>query len=83
MFPVVKKIVTGWPFYWIGIPILAYAVEPILFFYALKNETMTIINFVRNLISIVAISLIGLLLFRPALILNERLDTCPMRHFIG
>ena len=71
MFPIVNKIVTGWPFYWILIPILGYAIEPILFFYALKNENMTIMNFVRNLISIVAVSLIGLLLFKDVITITK------------
>lgn len=61
--PFVKKIVGGWPFAYIVFPMLAYAMDPLIFFFAIKSEGMAMMNLVWNLISNVIITFTGLFVF--------------------
>lgn len=62
--PFVKQIVGGWPFAYIVFPMLMYALDPIIFFFALKSEGMALMNFVWNLISNVLITITGVVFFK-------------------
>lgn len=66
MMTLVKNIVSGWPIYWMIVPMLTYVLDPILFFFALKGEGMALMNLVWNLMSNVVVTLIGLFLFKEA-----------------
>jgi multidrug transporter EmrE-like cation transporter len=67
MMPFVKHIVNGWPFSWIVIPMLAYSMNPIIFYFAMKAESMAIMNMVWNLTSNVVVTLVGLFLFKEVI----------------
>jgi multidrug transporter EmrE-like cation transporter len=67
MMPFVKQIVTGWPFFWIAVPMIAYSMNPIIFYFAMKAEGMAIMNMVWNLTSNVVVTLVGLFLFKEVL----------------
>ena len=62
--PFVKQIVGGWPFAYILFPMLAYALDPLIFFFAIKSEGMALMNFVWNLISNVLITFTGVVFFK-------------------
>jgi drug/metabolite transporter (DMT)-like permease len=64
MMPLVKEIAGGWPFYWMILPMLVYSLDPIIFYFALKSESMAIMNLVWNLTSNVVVTLIGILLLK-------------------
>lgn len=65
MMPFVKNIVGGgWPFHLMVFPIFMYALDPLLFFFALKTEGMAIMNLVWNLISNIVVTYAGLVLFK-------------------
>jgi len=64
MMPFVKEISGGWPFYWMIVPMLLYAMDPIIFFFALKGEGMALMNLVWNLMSNVIVTLLGLLFLK-------------------
>jgi uncharacterized membrane protein len=63
MMPFVKKIVGGWPFWTIVFPMLAYALDPLIFYFALKGEGMAIMNLVWNLTSNIVVTLLGVAAF--------------------
>jgi len=63
MMPFVKAIVSGWPFWTIVFPILAYAFDPLIFYFALKGEGMAIMNLVWNLTSNIVVTLLGVAAF--------------------
>lgn len=64
MMPFVKGIAGGWPFQWIAIPMFAYALDPLIFFFALKGEGMALMNLVWNLMSNIIVTFVGLVLFK-------------------
>ncbi len=64
MMPFVKKIAGGWPFVYMIFPMLAYAIDPIIFYFAIKAEGMAMMNLVWNLVSNVVVTLIGVFLFK-------------------
>jgi multidrug transporter EmrE-like cation transporter len=64
MMPFVKQIVGGWPFAYILFPMLAYALDPLIFFFAMKGEGMALMNLVWNLISNVIITFTGIVMFK-------------------
>jgi uncharacterized membrane protein len=64
MMPFVKKIVGGWPFAYIVFPMLTYALDPLIFFFALKGEGMALMNLVWNLISNVIVTFMGIVMFK-------------------
>jgi len=75
MMPFVKQIAHGgWSTWMLIFPMLAYALNPIIFYFALQHECMTTMNLVWDLTSDVLVTLIGITVF------NERLST---RKYIG
>lgn len=74
MMPFVKQIVGGWPIWTIVFPIIAYALDPVIFYFALQKEGMAIMNLVWNLISNVVVTLLGLVAFK---------ETINTQKFIG
>jgi hypothetical protein len=67
MMPFVKEIADGWPFQWIAIPMLAYSLDPLIFFFALKGEGMALMNLVWNLMSNIIVTFVGLVLFKEGI----------------
>lgn len=63
--PILKGVrFNGWERWMLSIPIGLYALNPIIFFKALANESLTIMNLVWDLMSDVLITLIGLFYFK-------------------
>lgn len=51
-------------FGWILVPMIIYSLQPVLFYFSLKYETLTVMNLLWDVTSDVMITLIGLLIFR-------------------
>ena len=52
---------------WIVLPMLVYMAQPILFYFSLQYETLTVMNLLWDVISDVIITLIGLLVFQETI----------------
>lgn len=51
-------------FSWIILPIIIYSLQPILFYYSLRYETLTVMNLLWDVTSDVIITFIGLYVFQ-------------------
>ena len=49
---------------WIILPMIVYALQPVLFYLSLQYETLTVMNLLWDVISDVVITMIGLLYFK-------------------
>ncbi len=49
------------------IPMIIYAIHPVLFYFSLKYETLTVMNLLTDLISDVIVTMIGLLVFKETI----------------
>jgi len=67
MMPMVKAITYGWPIQLLIFPILVYAMDPILFYFALKSEGMVLMNLTWNMISNMIVTLTGVFVFRETI----------------
>ncbi len=65
--PMVKWVHNGANAWWMLVPILIYAANPLIFLNAMKTETLTVMNLVWDLTSVLLITLIGLFVFRETL----------------
>lgn len=65
--PIIKGVSTGWNSTWIVIPVVLYAVSPFIFLKALEKETLTIMNLVWDMTSVVLVTVIGLFVFAEKL----------------
>jgi multidrug transporter EmrE-like cation transporter len=50
-------------YFWFIIPVFIYALQPLIFFKALQYESLTIMNILFDLSSVVFISIVGLFVF--------------------
>jgi drug/metabolite transporter (DMT)-like permease len=63
--PILKGVQIGKLGRWmLGIPIGLYALDPLIFYSALKTETLTVMNFVWDLMSGIIVTMIGLFYFK-------------------
>ena len=53
--------------WWLALPVLVYAFQPILFYISLQYESLTVMNLLWDVISDVIVTLIGLLVFQEKL----------------
>lgn len=49
---------------WIVLPIVVYAFQPVLFYFSLQYESLTVMNLLWDVISDVAVTFIGLFYFK-------------------
>jgi multidrug transporter EmrE-like cation transporter len=49
------------------VPMIVYALQPVLFYFSLKFETLTVMNLLWDVISDVIVTLIGLLVFKETI----------------
>ena len=49
---------------WILVPMLIYSLQPVLFYYSLHYESLTVMNLLWDVVSDVLITLIGLFIFK-------------------
>lgn len=49
------------------IPMIIYALHPVLFYFSLKYETLTVMNLLTDLMSDVFVTMIGLLVFKETI----------------
>jgi multidrug transporter EmrE-like cation transporter len=62
--PIVKNVSSHkWNSLWMLIPSLVYAINPFIFLKALSAETMTIMNVVWDLVSVITVTLIGVFVY--------------------
>lgn len=52
---------------WIVIPMLVYMLQPVLFYFSLQYETLTVMNLLWDVISDLLITTIGLLVFKETI----------------
>jgi drug/metabolite transporter (DMT)-like permease len=52
---------------WIFIPMIVYAFQPVLFFFSLKHESLTVMNLLLDLISDVLVTIVGLTIFKETI----------------
>ena len=52
---------------WILVPMLIYSLQPVLFYFSLKYETLTVMNLLWDVTSDVIITLIGLYIFKESI----------------
>lgn len=69
--PFVKEIVGGWPFYFLIIPMITYSLDPLLFYFALQQEGMAIMNLTWNLISNIVVTFLGIVSFKEQITTNK------------
>ncbi len=66
--PILKGVkVAGWPRWLLVIPVGIYALNPIFFFEAMGYESLTIMNLMWDLFSVVIVTLIGLFYFKEVI----------------
>jgi multidrug transporter EmrE-like cation transporter len=63
-FPFVKSVSLGSNIYWMIVPVLLYAVNPIILLQSLKIENLAIMNLLWNTISTVLITIICICFFK-------------------
>jgi multidrug transporter EmrE-like cation transporter len=61
--PIVKGVSIGWDPAWMIVPTLLYAAAPSILLTALRKETLTIMNLVWDLTSVIIVTIIGLVVF--------------------
>lgn len=66
-FPFVKYVSMGLNSVWIIIPVLFYALDPIILLQSLKIEHITIMNLTWNLMSNILITFMGLVMFKEVI----------------
>ncbi len=49
------------------LPMIIYALQPVIFYFSLKFETLTVMNLLWDVISDVVVTLIGLLVFKETI----------------
>lgn len=52
---------------WIVLPMMIYALQPVLFYMSLQYETLTVMNLLWDVISDVIVTLVGLLIFKETI----------------
>lgn len=63
--PILKGVHSGQFGHWmLGIPVGIYALDPMIFYKALGTESLTVMNFVWDLMSDIIVTLIGLFYFK-------------------
>jgi multidrug transporter EmrE-like cation transporter len=75
--PTIKSVSIGsLGLHWMIVPFLLYAVSPFIFLFALKTETLTIMNLVWDLTSDLIVTFIGLVLFGETIGYTKALGVC-------
>lgn len=71
--PFIRKIHNGnFHFIWMTIPILIYAIQPMIFYKGLDTTTMTKMNLYWDLSSDILVTLIGLFILREKINKNDK-----------
>lgn len=52
---------------WIILPIVVYALQPVLFYFSLQYESLTVMNLLWDVISDVIVTFIGLVIFKETI----------------
>jgi drug/metabolite transporter (DMT)-like permease len=55
------------PLYWIFLPMLIYAFQPVIFYMSLNYESLTVMNLLLDLISDVLVTFVGLFIFQETI----------------
>jgi drug/metabolite transporter (DMT)-like permease len=72
--PLIKKIyVENWGKWWLALPILIYAVQPIIFYYSMRYTTMTSMNMMWDLASDILVTLVGIFILHETLGISAKL----------
>lgn len=58
--PIIKGVSIGWKPLWMVVPIIIYAINPLIFLKALSTESLAIMNLVWDLSSDVIVTMIGI-----------------------
>ena len=61
---VIKKVTTGLGLSWLIIPMIGYAITPLIFYNALKLESMVIMNLTWDVVSDILVTAAGILYFK-------------------
>lgn len=61
--PIIKGVSIGWNKWLMLVPIIMYAISPLIFLKGLSGETLTILNLVWDLTSDIIVTIIGLFFF--------------------
>lgn len=72
--PILKGVHSGKFGHWmLGIPVGLYALDPMIFYKALDTETLTVMNFVWDLMSDIVVTLIGIFYFKEVIPTTKKL----------
>jgi drug/metabolite transporter (DMT)-like permease len=52
---------------WIFVPMIVYAAQPVLFYFSLKYESLTVMNLLWDVISDVLVTFIGVMIFKETI----------------
>ncbi len=52
---------------WIVLPMLFYMLQPLLFYFSMQYETLTVMNLLWDVISDVSLTMVGLLIFKETI----------------
>jgi drug/metabolite transporter (DMT)-like permease len=73
-FPIIKYIHEGSvDIKWMAVPMIIYAIQPLLFYKALKYSNVTIINILWDVSSDIIVTLIGLYLLRETVSFHSKI----------
>lgn len=72
--PLIKKIyVENWGIWWMILPVIIYAVQPLIFYYSMKYTTMTNMNMMWDVASDILVTLIGVFILHETIGISAKL----------
>jgi multidrug transporter EmrE-like cation transporter len=75
--PIIKCVARhGWNIRYLLIPIVLYAINPIIFYFGMKTETMVVMNMLWDMLSDILVSGVGLFVMGEKLSSSKLLGLC-------
>jgi len=56
---------------WLGLPVLVYALQPIIFFFGLKYTSLTVLNLLWDVISDILVTTAGIFYFKEVVTFRQ------------
>lgn len=56
---------------WLGLPVLIYALQPIIFFFGLKFTSLTVLNLLWDVISDILVTVAGIFYFKESITFRQ------------
>lgn len=56
---------------WLGLPVLVYALQPVIFFFGLKYTSLTVLNLLWDVISDILVTVAGIFYFKESITFRQ------------